>query len=323
MYIAKYSNFIVIGQVFCYNVSNMNHSKNKSFTLIEVLIVIIIIGILASLILFSTQDAYEKVDKLEILNFSNSHKGQILQYLVSEWTFDGSTPAGTTATSNNVEDSWKYNNGTITGDPQVREGDDCVSGSCLEFDGSDYINYGQGAGNSLKITGSQTFEMWLYPTDFTARRNPMAKAYGGEGTITQETNKYLTYYYGTYGGNSSPYQGVGSGKALIASEWNYIAIVRDLTPSVMKVTWFVNGDQGTSIGATYSPAIASANNFYLGTGYCSPYIGRMDEVRIYNGPFSLADAEHNYIAGLNSLLQSGAISKEEYSQRTSNLAKND
>ncbi len=296
--------------------------NTKSFTLIEILVVIIIVGILASLVLFSTNDAFDKQKRMEVLNFSNSNKGQIVQYLVSEWAFEGPTIAGSTATNSDVKDSWGHNHGTIVGDPKIREGDDCILGKCLELDGSDYINFGQGAGDSLKITGSQTFEMWLYPTDFAARRNPMAKAYGGEGTITQETNKYLTYYYGTYGGNTSPYQGVGSGKALIANEWNYIAVVRDLTVGKMKITWFVNGEQGTSTTASYASATSSTLNFYIGTGYCSAQIGRVDEIRIYDGPFNLANAKQNYIAGLNSMLESGAIAKSDYNQRLMSLSKN-
>ena len=57
--------------------------------------------------------------------------------------------------------------------------------------------------------------MWVKPYNFSARRNFYDRAYGGEGTITQETNGALTYFWGTNGGNSTPYQGFNSVSALV------------------------------------------------------------------------------------------------------------
>jgi len=48
--------------------------------------------------------------------------------------------------------------------------------------------------------------------------------------------------------------------------------------------------------------------------------GLIDDARIYNAALSTSQIKQNYIAGLNSLLASGSISKEEYDQRLNNLA---
>src|SRR5690606_29103281 len=89
--------------------------------------------------------------------------------------------------------------------------------SALRFDGGDdYVAFGNSP--ELQITGDQTIEFWLNPTDFNARRNPIAKAYGGEGTMTIETDGRVNYFYGITGGNSGAngegYQGFSTVRTL-------------------------------------------------------------------------------------------------------------
>jgi len=148
----------------------------------------------------------------------------------------------------------------------------------LDFDGTDdYVNLANPT--ALQITGDMTIEMWLYPTDFSERRNPFAKAYGGEGTITQETSGGLTYYYGTNGGNGGPYQSITS-SAISKDAWTHVAIVRDLTN--MKLYWYVNGSLVSQRDADYAAATSGTNPVYIGKGYVYNYQGQIDEVRIWN-----------------------------------------
>jgi hypothetical protein len=174
---------------------------------------------------------------------------------------------------------------------QVDNGSGCIdndtisissaSGSlnALDFDGSnDYIALGNLA--QLQITGDMTIEMWLKPDNFSARRNPYAKAYGGEGTITQEMDGTLSFYYGTDGGNSSPYQGFNSVASLNLNQWNHIAIVRDLTN--MQLYWYINGVLTSQTPASYATATAGGNTAYIGAGYVSNYDGQIDELRIWD-----------------------------------------
>ena len=323
----KYSNFIAIGQVFCYNRYNMTNKNLKSFTLIEMLLVVVIIGILSSILLFNTQDAFNEEERMKALSWGESLKGRHQEFLVSDWSFEGATAPGLAATANDVKDSWGYNNGTITGNIIVRDGDYCISGKCLEFDGTnlvpEYINYGQGEANSLKITGSLSLEMWIYPTDFTVRRSIVHKCYGGEMSFTQEPSTGLNFYYGTAGVNAQPYQGLGSSLTVIPNSWNHIVFVRNLDPSVMKLTWYVNGKKGGSTTANYAAAVSSTANFWIGDGYLDPFNGRMDQIRIYKGALSIADILQDYVAGLDSLLANEGISKEEYDNKMMNLATNE
>src|SRR3990172_8478165 len=183
--------------------------------------------------------------------------------------------SGTTASDSSVNG----NGGILTSmDPST----DWVAGkiaNALDFDGVD-DNVSLGNSTALQITGNQTISMWLKPNSFSARRNPYAKAYGGEGTITQETNGTINYFYGTGGGNTTPYQGFTMSNPLILNEWTHVVIVRDL--SNMTLRWYKNGAQTNQVAASYSSATASSLNAYIGKGYVSNYSGTIDDVRVYN-----------------------------------------
>ncbi|MDP3043638.1 MAG: LamG domain-containing protein, partial [bacterium] len=161
----------------------------------------------------------------------------------------------------------------------------------LDFDGSDdYVNCGNDA--SLKITGNQTYEFWIKPINFSARRNPINKAYGGEGTITIETNGALSYYWGISGVDGGTYQGHGSTITIAANTWTHVAHVRDVANKTM--VWYFNGVANNPIAPAYNAAVASANNLSIGKGYAGPIYGQMDEVRIYARVLTAAEVlEHS------------------------------
>lgn len=167
-------------------------------------------------------------------------------------------------------------------------------GKSMKFDGNNFVNlYNPSA---LQMTGNQTIEMWLYPTDFTLRRNPYNKSYGGEGTITQETNRTLNYYYGTAGADTTPYQGFNSSTPLTINQWNHVALVRDL--SGLTLTWYINGVKTNSTTASYASATASSLNAMIGNGYTNKYVGKIDELRISGVARSQEEIRQSYEYGL-------------------------
>jgi len=148
-----------------------------------------------------------------------------------------------------------------------------------KFDGND--DYIEIPNNSkLQITKNQTICVWVRPTKFSKRRNIIAKAYGGEGTITQETDGSLSYYYGTAGKNQSPYQGFSSDQNLELNKWSHICLVRDLDN--MKLKWYINNVKTHEGNAHYSNAVASNKNLLIGAGYTNNFKGYIDNVEIYN-----------------------------------------
>ncbi|MBD3216502.1 MAG: hypothetical protein GF311_28065, partial [Candidatus Lokiarchaeota archaeon] len=164
-------------------------------------------------------------------------------------------------------------------------------GNALSFDGSnDRVELGNP--EELQITGSQTIAMWLYPTQFTERRNPYAKAYGGEGTITLEPSGSFNYYYGTSGENAHPYQGVGSSGSITLNEWSHICLVRDLES--MKIRWYIDGDLTYEVNADYASATASSLSAYIGQGYVDNFAGKIDDLRIYDSALTPTEVSWLY-----------------------------
>ena len=141
------------------------------FTLIELLVVIAIIGILSGLIITTMSGATESARIAKLKVYSNSVRDTLGANLVSEWKFDGSGKLdGETASAVYVKDTWGNNTGTISGTPKVYSGSSCVSGSCLNFNGStDFIDYGDPTDNSLDfgVGVSFTISAWMKRNDLS------------------------------------------------------------------------------------------------------------------------------------------------------------
>jgi hypothetical protein len=101
------------------------------------------------------------------------------------------------------------------------------------------------------------------------------------------------------------------------NKWTFITVT--VSPTVTKL--YIDGDfkdDGGGLSINFSSVRIATR--YTNSSY---FLGFLDDIRIYNSAISVSEIKQNYVAGLNSLLQNGAISKEEYNQRTLNLAKND
>ena len=165
----------------------------------------------------------------------------------------------------------------------------------LQFDGLD--DYGQITNTAaLQITGDQTLEFVVYPRRRDRRQNWYDKAYGGEGTITYETNGGLSYFWGTAGTNNQPYQGVGTSGAPLATlnKWYHVVLVRELSTPSRTVKWYINGVLNRTTEASYTAAVASSTNIRISLGYTNYFQGDIQTVRIYNKALSQAEVLQNY-----------------------------
>jgi hypothetical protein len=158
-----------------------------------------------------------------------------------------------------------------------------AGGAALAFDGTDdYVQFGSPA--ALQMTGDQTIELWLRPQDFSQVRNTISKAYAGEGSMSIATDGRVNYFYGIRGDdggvNAIDYQSFTSSFKLARDGWSHLAVVRDL--SSMKLRWYLNGALMDEVPALFHAAKAGSQPFLLGRGYAFPFLGQMDEVRIWN-----------------------------------------
>jgi hypothetical protein len=198
--------------------------------------------------------------------------------MMGQWTLNG----------NANDESGFAANGTLNGNATYGAG---KVNQAVYLDGTgDFVNIGNP--EQLRITGNQTIAMWLYPTNFSQRVNPWAKAYGGEGSITMETNGSFTCYWGTAGANNSPFSSFGSNNSIPLNTWSHIVWVRDYTNNVSR--FYINGVQTNSVA---TPGAASLSNLpaMIGRGYTGfDFPGRIDQVRVYNCALSASDVTALY-----------------------------
>jgi len=207
--------------------------------------------------------------------------------LVGYWPLDGDNYNSAT---NRVTDKTPYSNHGANSGASLTTGRMGENNGSMDFGGSYYINCGND--ESLQVIGNQTYAFWIYPTSFVARRNPINKAYGGEGTITLEIAGTFSYYWGTGGGNVQPYQGQGTNRTILLNQWTHVAHVRDLASNEM--IWYINGIPAGTVAPSYSAAVASSNDLWIGDGYVSPIAGKMVDVRIYNRALSADEIQLLY-----------------------------
>ena len=134
---------------------------------------------------------------------------------------------------------------------------------------------------------AQTICMWMKPTGAAARRNPYDQAYGGSGTITYETARTFNYYFGTHGGNSSPYVGRNSGFTVAADELAFVCVSRD--QDLNQCDWYKNDTHKTSLDAGgYAATNNGSSQIRVGLGYTGNggFIGDIYSLALFNRKLS-------------------------------------
>jgi hypothetical protein len=172
-----------------------------------------------------------------------------------------------------------------------------ANGGSLVFDGTDdYITIPFNA-STMDFSLAQTICMWIKPTtgSNTARRNPYNQAYGGPGTLTYETDGTISYYFGTNGGNSSPYVGRGSGFTIAANETAFISVTRNQVTNVCN--WYKNGVLiTTSDAGGYATTANGTSPIWIGDGYVNGFLGNIYDCKVYNRALTASEIQQNYNA---------------------------
>ena len=309
---------------------------NKSFTLIEILVVIVIIGILSAFIIVSMAGVSEKANIAKGQAFSNSLKNALLLGLTSEWKLNGPTAAGSPATVDDIKDSWTTNNGVLCTaggifphpTPTVRSGADCVSGNCLEFDNIDdqyYVNNP----NLRYIGAGMTLEAWI-------KINPSASNEAYIFSKPWNSNGYYNYrfhysndvLYFYLGGDTGQTKTI-SASNIQKNKWYNVAATVD-SGKLMKI--FVNGAvvaSDTHAITTWIPSAGGGDqNLALSIGHmyrCDQSVpaqifhGHMDELRYFSEAVPASRVKENYYSGLNKLLANSGIENQEYGLRINEL----
>ena len=309
--------------------------NNKSFTLIELLVVIVIIGILAGVIMISTSSSISKANIAKLKVFDNSTRNSMITNLFTEYSFDEFSGTVNQAVVNAtlVNDDWGSNNLYTEGGPILRDGNDCISGKCLDF-----IN--DSATNLNRIYTSSGF-------DFSSSAFTISYWVNKRGSCRYTSGVYSDNYAGGImeiveggTGNVSIYHGIrttefvlylcfsdGDTEVLaldmnknILNDWHLITFSYNNSTKYVKA--YLDGNIFYNDQAGINKTFRTTNNASVSIGKYTTYWtkGKMDEFRLYGTALSDAEVKQNYIAGLDSLLSNGSISKEDYDQRINELA---
>jgi len=283
-------------------------NKNKSFTLIELLVVIVIIGILAGVIMISTSSSIDKANIAKIKVFEESVKDSLLLNLVSEFRFDDS--------SSPYKDSWgSLPNGSCINCPSYKEAslNECFSGGCFNFSGQ-YISL------LNKPTISGTISLWFKK----GSSNSNMIFIGSHPTTPANIRCYMGLASNKLGGGigSHSWEAIVGTTSINSSYWHHAVITWD--SSVEKIYL----DSLLQYSGSRSGNVPVDTTFFVGAqnleGVPNLYFyGLLDEIRIFDVALPSSQIKQNYIAGLNSMLSNGNISKQEYNERINNLAYND
>lgn len=302
------------------------NKKIQSFTLIEILVVIVVIGILSSFILvgMSSMSSNASVAKTKV--WAESLRNAGLTSIVSEYKFDGSTAAGSAAQAADLVDSWGSNNGNVTAaPPTVVATSSCAIGKCVSFNGTTQF---------VTITDATTLD---FGTQMSAFIWVKGSSQDDKGVFGQydETNNLRSWAIATSGASATKMKvHLASAGATVAktytssdtvfdNKWHYIGFT--YTVNTLKI--FIDGLDVSST-ATKSPdtamttlatstALASIGSYVNSTAAAKLFTGSLDNAIMYNTALTTSEIQEQYFAGLNDLLSKGQITQAEYLQRVS------
>jgi len=300
--------------------------NNKSFTLIELLVVIVIIGILAGVIIVSTASFISKANIAKIKVFENNIQNELGANMVSRWKLDETSGVTT-------PEAWGDNTGGL-GDgatsstyPTLKTEAECVTDKCMSFDGGDYIQIlGTSVSTTnLAITGAITLSGWIKSGRLNTNESLFGRGIGmtNVGNYGYFVSKNLNNGFQLDIYNVGVKFTLSSPVSIIDTNWHFVVATWDGTTNDNGANLYLDGILKNT-GKSTITSIGQPNfNFTIGISgdkTTRPFVGFVDDIRIYNGAICSSQIKQEYVAGLNSLLANNNISKEEYNLQIESLA---
>jgi prepilin-type N-terminal cleavage/methylation domain-containing protein len=314
----------------------------QSFTLVEILVVIVIIGILSSFIFFTINDSVEKANIAKSKMFSESIRNNLLLNLVGEWKLNGDS--GT-----NTIDSWgNMASGTLTNfafdsTDGWEDVSNCVNETCIKLDGvNDYVDLGIGdfSNSFFSVTPNTKISVsaWINTTDATTYTSTCSSSQASRAIIY---NKTLTdEHRNAWGfhvdngklrftvweiGSTALCDVVDGNISVNDGKWHNVVLVYSDNGNNAKL--YVDGVLDVDESANYRAVREDRlNDIHIGgrvldtsDGNGSNFNGKIDEVLIYNSIMSETAIKQIYLLGIINLYAKGLITESEYNQKLSEI----
>ena len=277
--------------VFNYRTESTILKDRKAFTLVELLVVVAVLALLASIVFSNLTGAREQAKISNALSFQSNMHNLLGADLVGWWNFDDDT-------GNIAKDSSGYgNNGTIVGATRV-DGIPGTGGKAMSFNGSgNYITID--GENDILFEGSPfTISLWFNPLTI-----PSSGSYARLVTFKTDTS----YPFGIGLSQGSSYNGLyfGSSGAFAPRKTDYIPEIGKYDHIVVSYaggdvsmasnyTFFLNGNKwntssSSSWGSAPNESIIGAKG---GTSYF--FNGFIDDVRVYSRALKASEIQTLY-----------------------------
>ncbi|MBZ9577897.1 prepilin-type N-terminal cleavage/methylation domain-containing protein [Patescibacteria group bacterium] len=263
--------------------------KQKAFTLIEVLVVIAIIGFLASITLVSIKEARERARIAKGLNFAAQVHHALGAYAVGIWDFDDNTFP--------TQDISGYeNHGDCTNCPIWTAEKDTPSrkGYALIFDGqNDYLD----CGDANLLGGGNQFTIMYWARPGRDLKEESSVWYGG---VTEYT-EYSLGWQGWTDGITVDFLDTSGTRHfmdtwdtyLLEDQWYHIVGLYDGT--YLKV--HINGEFIRQENEGSHTVRTTTNAFRIGYAGGVYWDGTIDEVRVYEEALTSAQIKKLYVEG--------------------------
>ncbi|HNP79559.1 MAG TPA: LamG domain-containing protein [Candidatus Pacearchaeota archaeon] len=286
----------------------------KSFTLVEILVVIVVIGILSAFILVGMSSITESANITKSKAFANSLRNSLLNSLISEWKLDG-----------NTNDSWGNATCSLNGTTTV---DTCVYGSCFNFDGSDdYINCG--TNSSLAPTDYITVSFWVNFNSIANMQYIVSRgrdSYGSGYNVLKYSNSNFAFEVNLDNVDDNPEIDISGTTFIAANKWYNVVATYDYSSGARL---YVNGKKENSSSLTGSIVYRAGqgDNFLIGVmSHSFPQYfdtdAKIDDIKFFNGIMPATAIINNYYIGLIKLYKNNGISSIEFNRRTVDLKNN-
>jgi len=284
--------------------------KNRAFTLLELLVVITIIGILASIVVVSMSGSTDSATIAKGKSYAQQVHALLGHEAVLDFNFNENAQ-DTCPDGKDVCDASGYgNHGIFYGN--VNFVDSPIDGYALFFDGTgDYVN----AGNNVRPSEAITVSSWL---------NPVAIKISGASISTGRSGGIIQFYpldldvkFCVY--TNAWYCVVIPKIDILLNEWSYFVHTYDQNKLKVYINGLLKDEKDLAGDIVYDdkPAIIGG---YVGTSFptyapANYFNGLIDEVRIYSEAISEVEIQKHYVQGLEKLLANQFITQAEYNQR--------